>query len=83
MHFISLGLRILKWRDKNGSFFHFCLCGNLLEFGLLKGARGKRCHTILSKLQRKGFFVLTRYKDAKNNIFSSNSGKRRLFMKGK
>ena len=41
------------------------------------------CHTILSKLQRKRFLVLKRYKDAKNNIFSSNSVKRHLFMKGK
>ena len=48
-----------------------CLCGNLLEIRLLKGTRGKRCHTILIKLQRKGFFVVIRYKDAKNNIFSS------------
>ena len=64
-------------------FCHFCLCDNLHEIGLSKGVRGKRCHTIFSKLQRKGFFVLKRYKDAKNNISSSNSGKRRLFMKGK
>ena len=53
------------------------------EIGLLKEARGKRCHTVLLKLQRKGFSVLKRYKDAKNNIFPSNSVKRRLFMKGK
>ena len=49
------------------------LCGNMQEIGLLKEARGKRCHTFLSKLQRKGFLVLKRYRDAKNNIFSSNS----------
>ena len=53
------------------------------EIGLLKEARGKRCHTILSKLKRKGFLVLKRYKDAKNNIFSSKSVKRCLFMKRK
>ena len=53
------------------------------EIELLKEARGKLCHTILSKLQLKGFLDLKRYKDAKNNIFSSNSVKRRLFMKGK
>ena len=53
------------------------------EIGLLKEARGKRYHTILSKLQLKGFLDLKRYKDAKNNIFSSNSVKRCLFMKEK
>ena len=53
------------------------------EIALLKKTRGKRFHTILNKLQRKGFLVLKRYKDAKNNLFSSNSGKRRFFMKGK
>ena len=52
---MSLGLRVLKWLDKNGSFFHFCLFGNLHEIGLLKEARGKRCYTILSKLKLKGF----------------------------
>ena len=78
-----LGLCVLKWRDKNGSFFHFCLCGDLHEIGLFWEARGRRFHTVLHKLQRKGFFVPTGYRDAKNVIFSSNSGKRRLFMKGK
>ena len=63
--------------------FATCLCGNSHEIGLLKEVRGKRCHTVFSKLLRKGFFVLTRSKGAKNNIFSSNSGKRHLFMKGK
>ena len=53
------------------------------EIGLLKEARGKRCHTILSKLQQKEFLVLKRYRDAKNNIFSVNSVKRCLFMEGK
>ena len=53
------------------------------ELGLLKEAPGKRCHTILSKLQRNGFLVLKRYRDAKNKIFSSNSVKRCLFMEGK
>ena len=72
-----------KWRDKNGSFWPFCLCGNMQGIGLLKEARSKRCHTTVSKLQGKGFLVLKRYKDAKTNIFSSNSGKRRLCMKGK
>ena len=70
-------------KTKTAVFSTFVYVVNLLEIGLLNGARGKSCHTILSKLQRKGFFVVTRYKDAKNNIFSSNSGKRRLFMKGK
>ena len=68
---------------QNRSFWPFCLCGNIQEIGLLKEARGKRCHTILSELQRKGFLVLKCDKDAKNNIFSSNSVKRRLLMKGK
>ena len=53
------------------------------EIGLLKEACGKRCHTILSKLQQKGFLDVKCYKGVKNDIFSSNSGKRRLFMKGK
>ena len=53
------------------------------EIGLLKEARGKRYHTILSKLRGKGSLVLKRSKDAKTNIFPSNSGKRRLPMKGK
>ena len=53
------------------------------EIGLLKEARGERCHIILGKLQQKGFLVLKRYKDAKNNLFSLNLGKRRLCMKGK
>ena len=70
-------------RYKNGSCWPFCLCGNMQEIGLLEEARGKRCHTILSKLQRKGFLVLKRYRDAKNNIFSSNSVKRCLFKEGK
>ena len=82
-YFIFLALRVLKWQDKNRTFFHFCLCGNLHEIGLIKEAHGKRCQTILSKLQRQGFFVVTRNIDAKNSIFSSNSGKRRLFLKGK
>ena len=43
-----------------------CLCGNMQEIGLLKEARGKRCHTIVRKPQRKGFLVLKRYKDEKN-----------------
>ena len=72
---------------KNGEikreFLPFCLCGNMQEIGLLKEARGKRYHTILTKLQRKGFLVVKRYRDAKNNIFSSNSVKRCLFMGGK
>ena len=53
------------------------------EIGILKEARGKRCHTILSKLQGKGFLVLKCYRDAKNNTFSSNSVKRCLFMEEK
>ena len=56
-----------KWRDNNGSFWPFRLCGNMQGTGLLKEARGKRCHTTVSKLQRKGFLVLKRYKDAKNH----------------
>ena len=54
---------------KNNSFWqYFCLCGDMQEIGVLKKARGKRCHTILSKLQHKGFSVLKHYKDAKNSI---------------
>ena len=48
---VFLSLRVLKWPEKNDSFFHFCLCGNLREIGLLKEARDQRCHTTLSKLQ--------------------------------
>ena len=76
---------MFKYGQSKTAVFHwpFCLCGNMQEIGLLKEACGKRCHTILSKLQRKGFLVLKRYRDAKNNIFSSNLVKRCLFMEGK
>ena len=63
-----------------GPFVYVVICKKV---GLLKEAPGKRCHTILSKLQQKEVLVVKRYKDAKNNIFSSNSVKRCLFMKGK
>ena len=74
---------MFKNSDTKTAVFGLFVCGNMQEIGLLKEARGKRCHTVLIKLQRKGFLVLKRYKDAKNNIFPSNSLKRRLFMKGK
>ena len=63
-----------------GPFVYVIICK---ELGFLKEARSKRCHTTVSKLQRNGCFVLKRYKDAKNYLISSNSGKRRLCIKGK
>ena len=39
------------------------------EIGLLRKHVAKDAHTIVSKLQQKGFLVLKRYKDAKNIYF--------------
>ena len=63
-----------------GPFVYVVTCKKV---GLLKDAPGKRCRTILSKLQQKGVLVVKHYKDAKDYIFSSKSVKRCLFMKGK
>ena len=76
-YFIFLGCMFKNVKTKTTVF------GTLQEIGLLKKVRGKRFYTILSKQQQKGFSVLKHYKDAKSSIFSPNSGKRHLFMKGK
>ena len=55
-YFIFLGCMFKKRQDKNNSFWHFCLCGNMQEIGLLKKVCGKRCHTILNKNHQKAIF---------------------------
>ena len=37
-YFIFLGLRVLKWRDKSGSFCHFRFCGRFARNWPFKGS---------------------------------------------